>query len=71
MGQFEYAVGLSDAMPDDIPSVAFAFRAGEEKAVANIIKMIESEPKLIAQLVLNNNYLVDKIREAYNVKTNE
>jgi hypothetical protein len=71
MGQFEYEVGLSSATPEDIPAIAFAFKAGEQKAVQKIKEIISSEEQLIAKTILDKDFIINLIDKEYeNVEAN-
>jgi hypothetical protein len=59
MGQHEYEVGLSIAQPKDMEAIAFAFRAGEEKAVNNILALLST-----------NSKATKLIMKEYNLETN-
>lgn len=65
MGQHEYAVGMSSVAPEDIPAVAFAFRAGEQKAIERIKQIVMDEQQLVAKLVLDPNFINKLIDEEY------
>jgi hypothetical protein len=70
VGHFEYEVELSMAKSqEDMSFIAEAFRAGENKAVEKIIELIRSEDKLLAKMIVDDNYLVDLIQKEYNAKT--
>ena len=43
MGQYEYSVGLSPALPKDIPAVADAYRAGQSSERNRILEIIRSK----------------------------
>ncbi len=65
MGQFEYEVGLSSVTPEDIPAVAFAYKAGEQKAIQRIKEIITNEEKLIAKAILDKDFIVNLIDKEY------
>ena len=52
-------------MPEDIPAVAFAFRAGEQKAIERIKNIIMEEKQLVAKLVLDPTFISKLIDEEY------
>jgi hypothetical protein len=61
MGQHEYQVPLSPAKPEDIEAVAYAFRAGEQKATEEIIAKISNLSNLFSQTQLSK--IINLIQE--------
>lgn len=63
MGQSEYGVGLSPAKPEQMDAVAFAFRAGEQKAVETILNLLDTDRGC-------GDWATHIIREEYKIEAN-
>lgn len=62
LGQFEYSVPMASARPEDISSVALAFRAGETK-VLDLLKSIATKDGIVCTSILQVEEMLNRKSE--------